>query len=136
MSRFRRVPLLAVLALALVVVGVLSSTARSINPSQLPSALTLGGTAESTSLYCTGFSNAKLGESGRVILVNTTDRSHVITLDHVSNLGLAFSKEMTLAPFQQYGFDPSTGIGGDYFGVGAQVSGGGVGSSDHVVQRL
>jgi hypothetical protein len=126
MSRFGRVPLLAVLALALIVVGVLSSTARSVNPSQLPSALALNGRAESTALYCTGFSSNKLGESGRVILDNTTDQSHVVTLDHVSNLGAAFSKEMTLGAYQQYSFDPSTGVRGDYFGVGAQVSGGGV----------
>ena len=33
---------------------------------------------------------------------------------------------MTLRPYQQYGFDPNVEIGGDYFGVGAQVSGGGV----------
>jgi hypothetical protein len=31
-----------------------------------------------------------------------------------------------LRAYQQYGFDPDVEIGGDYFGVGAQVSGGGV----------
>jgi hypothetical protein len=126
MNNFRRVPLLAVLALVLVVVGILSSTATSVDPSQLPSALALNGHAESTALYCTGFSSDKLGESGRVILLNTTARSHEVTIDHVSNLGVAISQEMTLRAYQQYGFDPSVGVRGDFFGVGAQVSGGGV----------
>jgi hypothetical protein len=126
MNSLRRLPLFAVLALVLAVVGIVSSMASSVNPSQLPSSLALNGQAESTALYCTGFSNAKLGESGRVILVNTTDKSHEITIDHVSNLGAAFSNEVNLAAFAQYGFDPSAGVHGDYFGVGAQVSGGGV----------
>jgi len=61
-----------------------------------------------------------------VILLNTTARSHEVTIDHVSNLGVAISQEMTLRAYQQYGFDPSVGVRGDFFGVGAQVSGGGV----------
>jgi hypothetical protein len=126
MSSPRRAPLFALLALVLVAVGILSSTASSVNPSQLPSSLALNGQAESTALYCTGFSNAKLGESGRVILVNTTNKSHEITIDHVSNLGGAFSNEVNLGAYGRYGFDPSAGVRGDYFGVGAQVSGGGV----------
>jgi hypothetical protein len=126
MNSLRRAPLFVVLALALIVVGLFSSIAKSTNPSQLPSTLALNGRAESTALYCTGFSNAKLGESGRVILVNTTDHSHEVTIDHVSNLGVGFSNELNLGAYEQFGFDPSTGVHGDYFGVGAQVSGGGV----------
>jgi hypothetical protein len=117
---------LVVLALALVVVGLLSATAKVDNPSQLPSALALNGRAESTALYCTGFSSKKLGESGRVILLNTTNRSHLVTIDDMSNLARGYSREVTIGPYQQYGFDPSTGVDGDYFGVGVQVSGGGV----------
>ncbi len=126
MSNLRRLPLFIVLALALVVVGVLSSTTKSVDPSQLPSALALNGHAESTALYCTGFTSSKLGEAGRVIFFNTTDQSHVITIDDVSNLDARRSKEMRLRPYEQYGFDPSVGLSGDYFGVGAQVIGGGV----------
>jgi hypothetical protein len=126
MNSLRRAPLFVVLALALIVVGLFSSIAKSTNPSQLPSTLALNGRAESTALYCTGFSNAKLGESGRVILINTTDHSHEVTIDHVSNLGVGFSNELNLGAYEQFGFDPSTGVHGDYFGVGAQVSGGGV----------
>ncbi|MGD0692633.1 MAG: DUF5719 family protein [Acidimicrobiales bacterium] len=126
MNSLRRVPLLAVLAIVLIAVGIFSSMASGVNPSQLPSSLALNGQAESTALYCTGFSNAKLGESGRVILVNTTGKSHEITIDHVSNLGVAFSNEVNLGAYGRYGFDPSAGVHGDYFGVGAQVSGGGV----------
>jgi len=126
MSSFRRAPLFVVLALALIVVGVLSSMAKNANPSQLPSTLALNGRAESTALYCTGFSSAKLGESGRVILINTTGQSHEVTIDHVSNLGVGFANELNLGAYDQFGFDPNTGVHGDYFGVGAQVSGGGV----------
>ena len=126
MSSRRRVPFLLVLALALIVVGVVSSMAKSVDPSQLPSALALNGQAESTALYCTGFSSAKLGESGRVIFLNTTDHSHVVTIKDVSDAGDATSKEVTLGAYQQFGFNPSVGLHGDYFGVGAQVSGGGV----------
>jgi hypothetical protein len=127
MNSLRRVPFLVVLALALIVVGVVSATTRSVDPSQLPSALAMGGRAESTALYCTGFSSPKIGASGRVILVNTTDESHEVTIDDVSNVADAgMSREVTLRAYEQYGFDPSTGVKGDYFGVGAQVSGGGV----------
>ena len=126
MNSPRRVPLFAVLALVLVVVGIVSSMAKSVNPTQLPSVLALNGHAESTALYCTGFSNAKLGASGRVILVNTTNKAHEVTIDHVSNLGAGFSGEQKLGAHEQFGFDPSSGVHGEYFGVGAQVSGGGV----------
>jgi hypothetical protein len=126
MSSRRHVPLLLVLALVLVVVGVVSSMAKNVNPSQLPSALALNGNAESTALYCTGFSSAKLGESGRVFFMNTTNQSHEITIDDVSDTGATYSKVVTLGAYRQYGFDPSLGLRGDYFGVGAQVSGGGV----------
>ncbi len=63
--------------------------AKSVDPSQLPSALALNGQAESTALYCTGLPERKLGESGRVIFLNTTDHSHEVTIDDVSNLGLS-----------------------------------------------
>jgi uncharacterized protein DUF5719 len=118
--------LLVVLALALIAVGLFSSMARGVDPSQLPAALALNGNAESTALYCTGFSSDQLGESGRVIFLNTTDRSHLITIDDASNLGDTSSREVTLAAHRQYGFDPSAGLHGQYFGVGAQVIGGGV----------
>jgi hypothetical protein len=126
MNNLRRVPLSVVLVLALLVVGVVSSTSKSIDPSQLPSALALNGNAESTALYCTGFTSHEVGAPGRVIFLNTTATSHEVTIDDVSNLGLSQSTHVTLRPYEQYGFDPSVGIGGDYFGVGAQVSGGGV----------
>jgi hypothetical protein len=126
MSNLRRVPLLIVLAIALIAVGVFSSTAKSVDPSQLPSALALNGSAESTALYCTGFSSDQLGESGRVIFLNTTDRPHLVTINDVSNSGDDYSREVNLGAYKEYGFDPSAGLHGDYFGVGAQVSGGGV----------
>jgi hypothetical protein len=126
MSNLRRVPLLVVLAIALIVVGTLSSTAKSVDPSQLPAALALNGNAESTALYCTGFSSDRLGESGRVIFLNTTDRPHLVTIEDASNAGDNYSREVNLGAYRQYGFDPSAGLHGEYFGVSALVSGGGV----------
>lgn len=126
MSSRRRASLLLVLGLALIVVGVFSSMATNVDPSQLPSTLALNGRAESTALYCTGFSSAKLGENGRVIFTNTTNHAHLITIDVVSDTGQSYSRQVTLDAYQQYGFDPNFGLAGDYFGVGAQVSGGGV----------
>ena len=126
MSSRRRVPLLLVLALALVVVGVVSETAKSVDPSQLPSALALNGRAESTALYCTGFSSAKIGASGRVIFYNTTDHAHNVRINDVSDAGDSYAKVVRLGAHQEFGFDPSLGLHGDYFGVGAQVIGGGV----------
>jgi hypothetical protein len=41
--------------------------------------------------------------------LNTTDRSHLVTIDDVSNLGDGYSREVNLAAYGQYGFDPSTG---------------------------
>jgi hypothetical protein len=120
------VPLLIVLALALIVVGLFTSMAKSVNPSQLPSTLALNGQADSTALYCTGFSSATIGESGRVIFVNTTRLSRLIRIVDVSNTGDFSSKVVRILGHQQYGFDPSAALHGDYFGVGAQVSGGGV----------
>jgi hypothetical protein len=117
---------LLVLALALVVVGVVSETAKSVDPSQLPSALALNGRAESTALYCTGFSSAKIGASGRVIFYNTTDHAHNVRIDDVSDAGDSYAKVVRLGAYHEFGFDPSLGLHGDYFGVGAQVIGGGV----------
>ena len=126
MSSRLRVPFLAVLAFALIVAGVATSMAKNVDPSQLPSALALNGQAESTALYCTGFSSAKLGEAGRVIFLNTTDHSHLVTINDVSDTGRGYGKEVTLGAHEKYEFDPSHGVSGNYFGVGAQVSGGGV----------
>ncbi len=126
MNSARRVPLFLVLAAALLMVGVVSSLAKSVDNSQLPRSLALNGRAESTALYCTGFSDQKLGASGRVIFLNTTAFARVVTIDDVSDTGAASSKEVRLLAHQQFGFDPSAGMHGNYFGVGAQVSGGGV----------
>jgi hypothetical protein len=124
MNSLRRVPLLVVLAVVLIVVGVLSSTSKSVDPSQLPNAPALNASAESTSLFCTGLSADKLGASGRVIFLNTTDQSHQIAIqDESSSTGVV---AMTLRPYQQYGFDPSANDGADYLGVDTQVTGGGV----------
>jgi hypothetical protein len=126
MSSLRRVPLFAVLALVLIVAGVLSSMAKDTDPTQLPSGLSLASNAESTALYCTGLTSAKDGASGRVTFVNTSSSAHVITIDDVSDAGGHLSRQASLGAYQSISVDPSAHLTGDSFGVGAQVSGGGV----------
>lgn len=126
MSSLRRVPLLVVLALALIVTGVFAAMAKSPNPHTLPGGLALTSNAESTALYCTGLSSAKQGASGHVIFVNTTQEAHLVTISAVSDTGQSISRQTMLGAHKSISIDPGAGLAGNYFGVGAQVSGGGV----------
>lgn len=126
MSSFRRIPLFAVLAVVLVVSGVLSATARSHNPNQLPSGLSFNADAESTALYCTGLTSPKYGASGHVLFVNTTNTAHLLKIDDVSDAGGSVARQALLGPRQSISIDPTAKLSGDSYGVGALISGGGV----------
>jgi hypothetical protein len=126
MNSLRRIPLVLILALVLVATGVLSSFAKSSNPSALPGGLALNSSAESTALYCTGLSGATAGSPGRVTFTNTTGAAHLINIDVVSDGGSTLARATNLAPYSSISINPSAGQHGNYFGVGAQVSGGGV----------
>jgi hypothetical protein len=126
MSNFRRVPLLIVLAAILIVTGLFASMAKSTNPTQLPGGLALTSNAESTALYCTGLTSARDGASGHVIFVNTTGEAHLVIINAVSDTGRSDSREVNLGAHQSIAINPGAGLAGDSFGVGAQVSGGGV----------
>ncbi len=126
MPNLRRVPLLLILALLLVATGVVASLAKSPDPSQLPGGLALTSNAESTALYCTGLSSAKVGASGHIVFVNTTNQAHLVVISAVSDSGASDSRQALLAAHQTLSVNPSSGLKGNYFGVGAQISGGGV----------
>jgi hypothetical protein len=126
MSSLRRVPLFLALALVLLVTGLFASMAKSTNPTQLPGGLALTSNAESTALYCTGLSSAKDGASGHVTFVNTTRDPHLVLINAVSDAGGSYSRRALLGGHQSISIDPSARLTGNSFGVGAQVSGGGV----------
>jgi Family of unknown function (DUF5719) len=126
LSNLRRIPLFLVLALVLLVTGLFAGMAKSTNPNQLPGGLALTSNAESTALYCTGLSSAKDGASGHVTFVNTTEVAHLVIINAVSNAGGRYTRQALLGAHQSLSIDPSATLQGDSFGVGAQVSGGGV----------
>jgi len=125
-NNVRRIPLFIVLALALLATGFVSAMAKSPNPSQLPSGLALTSNAESTALYCTGLSSARAGASGHVTFVNTTNVSHLVIINAVSDAGGSYSRQTLLEAHQSIAIDPSVRLAGNSFGVGALISGGGV----------
>ncbi|MEO9180772.1 MAG: DUF5719 family protein, partial [Acidimicrobiales bacterium] len=126
MNSLRRVPLVAILALVLAATGALSSWAKSTNPSSLPRGLALNSLAESTALYCTGLSSAAQGSPGRVTFTNTTGASHLINIEVVSDTGVTVTRATNLAPFTSISINAGAAQHGNFFGVSAQVSGGGV----------
>ena len=123
----RRVrPLLVVLAAIVVFAGVVASTTSHLNPSTLPSGLSLTANADSTALYCTGLGDHQSGLEGRVVLANTTSASHVVLISVVSNTGRTWNTEHDIAANTTWSFDPSTTEPGQDYGVAVLVSGGGV----------
>jgi hypothetical protein len=108
------------------VTGLFASTAKSTNPTQLPSGLALTSNAESTALYCTGLTSAKYGASGHITFVNTTHEAHLVVINAVSDAGGSYERQALLGAHQSISVDPSVRLKGDSFGVGALISGGGV----------
>ncbi len=135
MSSLRRVPLLAIVAVALVATGLATSLHHPTNPSELPSGLSVSVNAESTALYCTGlFSGPGAGE---VSFYNTADSSRTLSVNVVSNRGATWSGTRTLAAHGSTSLVPGTldrpplrpKAKVPYvvsYGVGVEISGGGV----------
>jgi hypothetical protein len=121
----RRIPLLIVLAVALVATGLLTSWRHASNPSSLPSGLSISLDAESTALYCTGLSS-QTGSADRVVFVNTSDASRALRVSIVSDKGATWSGSLELAAYASQSLSPSTLVTGNFFGVAVQISGGGV----------
>jgi hypothetical protein len=133
----RRLPLLLVLALALVLVGTLSSLSTPKNPSALPGGLNVAGNAESTALYCTGLSG--VGGSlarGHVTFLNTTDSSRSVLVQVVSDTGQRASTTFHLGAHGARSINPLSLETGHSFGLEAQVTGGGVVADEVTVNHL
>jgi hypothetical protein len=133
----RRLPLLAVLALVLVVVGVASSISTPKNPSALPGGLSVAGNAESTALYCTGLSG--VGGSlarGHVTFLNTTDSSRSVLVQVVSDTGQRGRTSIRLGAHGARSINPESLATGHSFGLEAQVTGGGVVADEVTVNHL
>ena len=137
MSSSRRSPLFVVLALVLVIVGLLTSLAKTPNSSTLPGGLGAATNAESTALYCTGLSSAS---PGRVSFFNTANTARSLTVTVVSDVGRTWTGTIELAAHAGQVVQPSvvdapvthrsksgrvTTVAVNY-GVAVQISGGGV----------
>ncbi|MGA2969928.1 MAG: DUF5719 family protein [Acidimicrobiales bacterium] len=126
MSSSRRRPLLAVLALVLVVVGVVSSLAKTPNSSTLPGGLGAATNAESTALFCTGLSGVVGPFEGHVIFLNTTNSLRLVQVEVVNDLGQRASIKVDVSAHGTQLVSPITLLKGHSFAVEAQVNGGGV----------
>ena len=96
MSSRRRVPLLAVLVIALVATGLATTWHHPSNPSALPSGLSVSVNAESTALYCTGLSSGPA--PGHVSFYNTATQARTLSVTIVSSRGQTWRSTVTLAP--------------------------------------
>ena len=126
MSSSRRRPLLVVLALVLVVVGLISSLAKTPNSSTLPGGLGVATNAESTALYCTGLSGDVGPFEGHVIFLNTTNAVRLVQVQVVNDLGQRASIKVDVSPHGTQLVSPIMLLKGHSFAVEAQVNGGGV----------
>ncbi len=128
MSSARRGPLLLVVVVVLAATGVVTSLRHAVNPSTLPSGLTVSSSAESSALYCTGLSDAP-GRPGQVTFYNTTASPRSLSVSVVSSRGVSWTGSIEIAAHDLKSVYPSVvdhGVLGESFGVAALVTGGGV----------
>lgn len=126
MASPRRSPLLAVLALLLTVVGVVSTLTKSNNAAVAPSSLSTAPGAESTALYCTGLTGTKGDALGHVTFLNTTSSAKKLNIEVVANTGVRASSTMLLGAHAAQSIHPENLATGSSFAVAAQVNGAGV----------
>ncbi|HWD95217.1 MAG TPA: DUF5719 family protein [Acidimicrobiales bacterium] len=135
MSSIRRVPLLALLVVALVVTGFATTFHRTHNPSQLPSGLSVSVNAESTALYCTGLSSGPA--PGHISFYNTASQPRRLSVSVVSSQGRLWSGTLEVAAHSTQSLVPGNLDKPPLrpkakvpfvvtYGVGVQISGGGV----------
>jgi hypothetical protein len=135
MSSLRRVPLLALLVIALVATGLATTLHHAKNPSQLPSGLSVSVNAESTALYCTGISSGPA--PGHVSFYNTAITPRRLSVSVVSSRGQLWSgnvelaahgtQSLVLSNLDKPPLRPKAKV--PYvvtYGVGVEISGGGV----------
>lgn len=125
MSNSRRTPLLAILAVVLIGVGLVSSLTKTTNPLVAPGGLGPVN-AESTALYCTGLSGDVGPLEGHVVFLNTTGATRSLAVQVVNDLGQRANTTIKLAAYSTSLLSPISLLKGHSYAVEAQVSGGGV----------
>lgn len=115
-----------VLAVAVVATVVLTITNDRVNSSSLPTGAELGGSAQSSALYCTGFSGAAGIAPAEVVFTNTTRRQLAVSLTIVANTSATSTREIKVAPEATARLTAPTFPGRAFYGVVALVGGGGV----------
>ena len=130
----RRRPLLLVLVVILLATGLAVTFTHPRNPSVLPGGLAVSLNAESTALYCTGLSDVG-PRPGRVTFYNTASGPRHLTVSIVSDRGATWDGSIELPTHGVQSLEPSvlvvgaksaTGSPPTSYGVGVQISGGGV----------
>jgi hypothetical protein len=116
-----------VLAAAVVALALLGAMAINNRATGTPPGLAAGGGAESTALYCTGFTGARGPAPADVIFANTATERRLVTMDVVTTTGVRTADQFAVPA--EGTFTASSGaISGSrtYVGVSAYVQGGGV----------
>ncbi len=135
MNSLRRVPLLALLVVALVATGLAATYHHAKNPSQLPSGLSVSLNAESTALYCTGLSSG--AAPGHISFFNTAIHARRLSVSVVSSQGRIWSGNLEIAAHSTQSLIPARVDKPPLrpkakvpyvvtYGVGVEISGGGV----------
>ncbi len=139
MNSLRRVPLLALLVVALVGTGLAATYHHAKNPSQLPSGFSVSLNAESTALYCTGLSSG--AAPGHVSFYNTASKSRRLSVSVVSSQGRTWSGDLEIAAHSTQSLIPASVDKPPLrpkakvpylvtYGVGVEISGGGVAAEE------
>ncbi len=115
--------LVAIVIVALVAAALLIGTSNTVT---LPSGLGAPSTAESTALYCTGFSGSEGIAPATVIFWNTSSSPHGVVATISSTHGATMRRSFLLGANGEHRLSEADFPGLSYYGVSALVSGGGV----------
>jgi hypothetical protein len=126
-STYRRtiaaeIVLVVLLALAILV----SVSGTGANPVTLTSGLAVANNAESTALYCTGFTGTDGVAPASVVLFNTTTSPRRVVATVATSHGGHETRRFTIPALRPYTMAASSFSGRHYYGVSAVANGGGV----------
>lgn len=123
----RRVPLLAVLFVALAVTGTVSTIERSRAPQLRVTNSSLSQSVQSSAFYCTGLTDAAQGASGVVTIVNTANSARTVTYTVSDEVGATSPVSVRVGAHQSISVAPDSVVASSHgYGFSAQVNGGGV----------
>lgn len=126
MKSLRRIPLLLVLAVALVATGVTTTLIKTSNPSSLSNGLNSTSEVESSALFCTGLSSSAGGFAGHVTYLNTSASTRTVVVKVVADTGHSATTTLTLKPYASQTVNPAQLTTGNSYGVAAEIDGSGV----------